>query len=292
MKHRIAKSLKRAGDEWPLILDTFLSCLHSHLICCGLLHCIKTGINLLQGPTPWKQIICSRPVWLNVVGQWGGIWGLFTLMTQAPTYFKIVHGWNIGMTGILSGFPHLMRMIFAYLFSMLGDYLLSSNKMSRTNVRKLAGTFCCTINGIFIIGLAYSGCNSYLAVMFLTLATAVHGAVSTGPLASLVDLSPNFSGITLGLVGMVSVLPGFISPIIVGHLTFGNVIIIMIFFFSFIIKFFFLANYSTVALCIFNSLWYANILWYIICATCQICIANMEQSTNKIKNIPRKWRKD
>jgi len=48
-----------------------------------------------KGPTPWKAIATSRPVWLNVVAQWGGIWGLFTLMTHAPTYFRLIHHWNI-----------------------------------------------------------------------------------------------------------------------------------------------------------------------------------------------------
>lgn len=47
--------------------------------------------------TPWFEILTSKPVWLNVVAQWGGIWGLFTLMTHAPTYFKYIHGWNITM---------------------------------------------------------------------------------------------------------------------------------------------------------------------------------------------------
>lgn len=45
--------------------------------------------------TPWKEIVSSRPVWMNVIAQWGGIWGLFTLMTQAPTYFKVIHNWDI-----------------------------------------------------------------------------------------------------------------------------------------------------------------------------------------------------
>lgn len=35
--------------------------------------------------------------------------------------------------------------------------------------------------------------------------------------------SPNYSGVLLGLNGMVGVSPGFISPYIVGILTFGNV---------------------------------------------------------------------
>lgn len=165
----------------------------------------------------------SRPIWVIAVAQVGGVWGLFTVMTQAPTYFKTIHGWNIRMTGILSGLPHLMRMAFAYIFSMLGDYLLTKKYMSRTNVRKLAGTVCLLVNAMFVIGLAYSGCNSTAAILMLVMATAAHGAVSTGPLASLIDLSPNYSGITLGLTGMFAVLPGFISPYVVGQLTLGNV---------------------------------------------------------------------
>lgn len=144
-------------------------------------------------------------------------------MTQAPTYFKVIHGWDIKMIGLLSGTPHFMRMLFAYIFSMLGDYLLRTDKMSTTNVRKLATFFCSIVKGLFVIGIAYSGCDSTMAVIFLTIATALHGAVSTGALASVVDISPNFSGVVLGLSGMVGVLPGFISPFVVGHLTFGNV---------------------------------------------------------------------
>jgi len=46
---------------------------------------------------------------------------------------------------------------------------------------------------VFILGLAFSGCNSTAAIVFLTAATATSGAVSTGPLASYTDLSPNFA---------------------------------------------------------------------------------------------------
>lgn len=144
-------------------------------------------------------------------------------MTQAPTYFKNIHGWDIKSIGLLSGIPHLMRMLFAYFFSIYGDYLLRTDKMSTTNVRKLATFVCSIIKGLFVIGIAYSGCDSIMAIVFLTIATALHGAVSTGALASVVDISPNFSGVVLGLCGMVGVLPGFISPFIVGYLTLGNV---------------------------------------------------------------------
>lgn len=47
--------------------------------------------------------------------------------------------------------------------------------------------------------------------------------MSTGALSAMVDLSPNFAGILLGISGMIGVIPGFISPIIVGILTLNNV---------------------------------------------------------------------
>uniref|UniRef100_A0A1I8NQV3 Major facilitator superfamily (MFS) profile domain-containing protein n=1 Tax=Stomoxys calcitrans TaxID=35570 RepID=A0A1I8NQV3_STOCA len=183
------------------------------------------GASVQNSPTagtPWLQILTSKPVWMNCIAQWGGIWGLFTMMTQAPTYFRVIHNWNIRATGLLSGLPHLVRMIFAYVFSLFADYLLRTEKMSRTNVRKLATVISCILNGLTVVALAYFGHNATAAIVFLTMATMLHGAVSSGALASIVDISPNFAGIVLGISGMIGVLPGFISPYIVGVLTLGN----------------------------------------------------------------------
>jgi MFS transporter, ACS family, solute carrier family 17 (sodium-dependent inorganic phosphate cotransporter), member 5 len=171
---------------------------------------------------PWNEIWTSKALWVNTIAQFGGIWGLFTLLTQAPSYFRFVHGWDSTKVGIFSGLPHLLRTVMALLVSNVADYLLRNEKMSRNNVRKVGTTFSCIINGIFVLGLAYSGCNAILACTFIILATGCHGAVSTGPLASLVDNSPNYAGVLLGIVNMFCVIPGFISPVIVSYLTFEN----------------------------------------------------------------------
>lgn len=127
------------------------------------------------------------------------------------------------MTGLLSGVPHLARMTFSFGFSLFIESLLREKRINLTNARKLAGGFSLLLNGVFIVCLAYSGCNSIAALIFLTSATAVHGAISSGPLASAIDISPNYSGIILGLIGMVANTTGFISSYIVGKLTLGNV---------------------------------------------------------------------
>ncbi|XP_061389145.1 vesicular glutamate transporter 1-like [Musca vetustissima] len=130
---------------------------------------VALGTTVQRSPavgTPWKEILLSRPVWMNVIAQFGVIWGLFTLMTQAPTYFSVIHNWNIRATGILSGLPHLLRMAFAYGFSVFADYLLKSEKISRTNIRKLATQSFEAWKFVFLItGLILIGCG-VLYVLF------------------------------------------------------------------------------------------------------------------------------
>lgn len=58
----------------------------------------------------------------------------------------------------------------------------------------------CIGQGLCLLGLAYSGCDRITAIVFLTMATAANGAVSTGPLASFVDLSPNYASKFLKLL--------------------------------------------------------------------------------------------
>lgn len=76
---------------------------------------------------------------------------------------------------------------------------------------------------MIVLALAYFGYNATAAIVLVAVATMFHGAVSSGPLASMVDLSPNYAGIVLGVSGMIGGMPGFISPIIVGIITQGNV---------------------------------------------------------------------
>lgn len=44
-----------------------------------------------------------------------------------------------------------------------------------------------------MIGLAFSGCSYIWAVIWLSAAVATNGSVSTGALASIVDISPNYA---------------------------------------------------------------------------------------------------
>lgn len=171
---------------------------------------------------PWKEILTSQAVWINTIAQFGGVYGLFTILTQAPSYFRFIHGWDSTKVGIFSGLPHLLRTILSLVISKIADYLLRHDKVSCNAVRKTGTAICCILNGIFILLAAFSGCNAVMACIFIILATGCHGAVTTGPLAAIIDISPNYAGVLLGIVNTFSVIPGFVSPIVVSYLTYEN----------------------------------------------------------------------
>ncbi|XP_047109563.1 sialin-like [Schistocerca piceifrons] len=147
---------------------------------------------------------------------------MFTILTQAPTYFRNVHGWSVQKVGFFSGLPHVCRTSFAIIVGYVCDHLLSSGKLSVTAVRKLAGFITNILQGIFMLGLAFSGCNSVMATICLTAALTVSGAETSGSLATYIDLSPNFAGVLMGIGNMICVTPGFLSAAVVGALTYKN----------------------------------------------------------------------
>ncbi|XP_066581859.1 sialin [Prorops nasuta] len=183
---------------------------------------LSNSINEETTQVPWKAILTSRPVWATIAAHWGSAWGFLTLMTQSPTYFRFIHGWQLNATGFLSGIPHLLRMIFSYGFSLMCDWLLQTNKVKLKNVRKLATFVCCAVQGVFILALGYSGGQPIIAAVLMLMGIAFNGAISASTLANFVDLSPNYASVLLGLGGLIAINGSYISPLIVGILTNNN----------------------------------------------------------------------
>ncbi|XP_046752732.1 sialin [Diprion similis] len=171
---------------------------------------------------PWKAILTSRPLWLITIAECGNAWGVFTLNSEAPSYLNYIHGWNISAAGLLSAAPHMMRMLFAFVFSSFADWLLRTRRMSTTRLRKFAILVCNGVQSIMLLGLAFSGCHPILAAAFMIAGMTAAGANSAGTLACTVDLSPNHASVLLGITNTVATSSGFISPMIVGILTNNN----------------------------------------------------------------------
>ncbi|KAJ9584141.1 hypothetical protein L9F63_021506 [Diploptera punctata] len=163
--------------------------------------------------TPWSSILCSGPFWAVLLASQGLMWGTITLSMQVPAYFKHVYSLDIKMNGFLSGIPEFCKFVFSILFSTLIDYLLRNKYLTVTTARKIAVAISEFLPAIFLVVLAYFGIKTTVgAVVLLALISAVGGASSSGSLANVVDLSPNFAGTLLGIIKTLTLVPGVLSP--------------------------------------------------------------------------------
>ncbi|CAH1118746.1 unnamed protein product [Phaedon cochleariae] len=176
-------------------------------------------ITNVKRPPPYKDLVLSIPFWALIILHFGNLWGLFFLMTAGPNFLSSVLGFTLGHTGILAALPYLARLIFGFLFGLLGDLIVKRSWMEKTTIRKSFVLFSHIIPGLFLIVQTFTGCDVTWAIVLITLSLGMNGASTLTNLQNAQDLAPNFAGTIYGIANCIGSTTGFISPTIVGYLT-------------------------------------------------------------------------
>ena len=78
-------------------------------------------------------------------------------------------------------------------------------------------------SSIALIGLAFVGCSRAGAIATLIIAKGLYSATYSGLNANFADLSPNYVGSLYAVSNTLSSLLAFVSPLVTGAVTDGNV---------------------------------------------------------------------
>ena len=130
-------------------------------------------------PVPWQKVFSSGPVWALVMVHVAQNYGFYTLLTELPTYMHNVLHFNIRSNAMVSALPYLAMLIVSLLVTRLADHLISAG-FDRTLVRKFFNSVGVYLPAVFIAAAGYSGCDSFLVIVFLVLAVGVNGAQYAG----------------------------------------------------------------------------------------------------------------
>ncbi|PSN49739.1 putative inorganic phosphate cotransporter [Blattella germanica] len=168
---------------------------------------------------PWRQMIKSVPLWGLVFAQIGHDWGLFTLITDLPKYFKNVMKFKIFENGFLSALPYLVMWFSSICSGWLCDFLINRGYLSITSARKLFTTIASLGPAAGMIGASYAGCDRTATVALITVGTAFMGTFYPGMKVNALDLSPNYAGTLMAIVNGVGAITGIVTPYLVGVLT-------------------------------------------------------------------------
>ncbi|KAG0712781.1 Sialin [Chionoecetes opilio] len=169
---------------------------------------------------PGVPVVLAYPLGLPWVSMLGNLW--LYLANQLPNVYEERPGFSIKENGFLSSLPFLCRYIGGLCFSTLGDWLLSSGRISVITCRRVSSVAAMIVPALLCIATAYSGCSAILAITFLCIVTFNNGAVVNSTLVNLTELSPNFSGTVFGLANTAAAITMFLSPICVGAIIQGQ----------------------------------------------------------------------
>ena len=130
-------------------------------------------------PVPWRKVFTSGPVWALVMVHVAQNYGFYTLLTELPTYMHNVLHFNIRSNAMVSALPYLAMLVVSLLATKLADHLITAG-FDRTLVRKFFNSVGVYLPAVFIAAAGYSGCDSFLVIVFLVLAVGVNGAQYAG----------------------------------------------------------------------------------------------------------------
>ncbi|XP_069685198.1 putative inorganic phosphate cotransporter isoform X2 [Periplaneta americana] len=170
-------------------------------------------------PTPWRAIFTSIPLWGLIFAQIGHDWGLFTLVTDLPKYFKNVMKFNIFENGFLTALPYLVMWISSIITGWICDFLINKGYLSITIARKIFTTIASVGPAVGMIAASYAGCDRTAVVALITMGTALMGAFYPGMKVNALDLSPNYAGTLMAIVNGIGAISGIVTPYLVGVLT-------------------------------------------------------------------------
>ncbi|GAV06537.1 hypothetical protein RvY_16506 [Ramazzottius varieornatus] len=168
---------------------------------------------------PWKSILTSFPVWVILTVEFCNQGSFFTLIFYLPTYLNNIHHFSIKSNGSLSALPYLLCWVVTLSAGRIADFVLTRKYCSATTLRKIMSCGAFATCGSCLVGVAFSGCSSTIAVTCFIIGIGFNGGALVGHVVAYSDMSPNYSSILMGMGNGVGVVSGIIATYVVGALT-------------------------------------------------------------------------
>ncbi|KAF5274227.1 hypothetical protein FQA39_LY07331 [Lamprigera yunnana] len=168
--------------------------------------------SLVNRKVPWRSILCSIPMWAIAITSFGRMWLTSTMMVYGNMLLKDYLGLSIKMNGVFIGISSVGSAVTMVLFSFGSDILVTYNKISLVNNRKLFTGIGHIVSGLSAIMLSYSNRNEMLILAAVLLISLFSVASFSGAMVNIIDISPNFTGLVSGIVQVVLMASSIFAP--------------------------------------------------------------------------------
>ena len=170
----------------------------------------------IRATIPWCKIISSKAFLSVLITKllFGITWDLVS--AKIPAYLQDVIHFPISDNGMIYSVLMIALAVTTLGSGFIADAIIETNKISKTNVRKIFQSLSGIGMAVSLIAIPFVGCNKLLNIAILTACTLVMGLPSGGDVPIVADMTEEFTGTVFAIMNCICSINGFIVPYFVG----------------------------------------------------------------------------
>jgi MFS family permease len=177
---------------------------------------------------PWGKIARSRACWAIFAGHTTFNFSFYLLLTQLPSYLRLVAGMSGEEAASASALPYLLMLVMSITGGVVADTLIASRTLSNASTRRLMTGTGLVGSGVCLLAAGFSapatppqpGAPTWelppSAVLFVTAGLGIAAVANSGYNANYLEVGGRFSGVLLSLGNTLATLPGILAPVLTG----------------------------------------------------------------------------
>ncbi|XP_041565962.1 putative inorganic phosphate cotransporter, partial [Drosophila elegans] len=175
------------------------------------------GFHAQNIPIPWRAIWTSVPFYALLIVRSAQGWANSTMQLQTPSYMHGVLEMDIKSNALYSALPFLAMWGMSYVYLVFADVALSRNWMSLTTLRKSINTVSYWGPAAALIGIGFlDKSQASLAIALMTINAGLNAGSGIGSILTIIDMSPNHSGMLMAIVNGIGNIFPLLTPLLVG----------------------------------------------------------------------------
>ena len=164
--------------------------------------------------TPWKRFFTNPAILTLFVANFLNGWIGFLLLSELPSYFEDILGFDSTAAGTLLIAPYLALFMSTLLFGIMFEYFQQKQGMNTRTVRQIA-QYIAFGGGVMFLNICAYLKGKYQAYACIIVAQCCLGASQSGLLCCYLDIAPNYSSILSSIGNALGSLAGIIGPLVV-----------------------------------------------------------------------------
>jgi len=161
-----------------------------------------------------KDMLMSPPTVLLMLCEFANSWGLYTLLTEGPAFFKEVLNFDIAENGIFSSLPYIGRFVGAQIFGFISSFVTSRGYLKALNMQKICVCSEFLVPAAGLVVLSFITNQPYLCVAIMSIAYGFNGAIYSGHTLNGLAIAPNRAGSIMGLTNGFGSSAGILVPLV------------------------------------------------------------------------------